>query len=216
MRILPLPVEPDLSSQPATKGLEPRAEAAWVAAAQAGDRAAFESLVLPCQAGMLRWLTHLTRDRAVAEELFQESLFKAFVSLAGFRGESRFSTWLASIARNTYLAWRKTQARRPDQVPISNGEDDIDPDLNIADDWMSVPVTPEELLWQQELAQAIENSLSTLPQPLREAFEQREQGGLSYAEIAQNQKVPVGTVRSRIHRAREAIAHDLKPLMENV
>ena len=219
MRILPLPVEPDLSSQtadqPASKGLEPRAEAAWVAAAQAGDRAAFESLVVPCQAGMLRWLTHLTRDRAVAEEIFQESLFKAYVSLAGFRGESRFSTWLASIARNTYLAWRKAQARRPDQVPISTGEEEVDPDLEIADDWMSLPVTPDERLWQQELAAAIENSLAALPQPLREAFEQREQGGLSYAEIAQHQQVPVGTVRSRIHRAREAIAHDLKPLMEN-
>lgn len=196
------------------KGHESRTEAALVAAAQAGDRLAFEALVLPCQAGILRWLARLTQDRPSAEEVFQESLFKAYVSLAGFRGESSFATWLASIARNTYLAWRKAQLKRPDNVPLSTGDDDIDAALETTDDWSQLPPTPEELFWQQELAGAIQKSLDALPESLREAFEQREQGGLSYAEIAQHQQVPVGTVRSRIHRAREAIAHDLKQLME--
>ena len=203
-----------MSRHPPAKGHEPRAEAALVAAAQSGDRSAFEALVLPCQAGILRWLTRLTQDRAAAEELFQESLFKAYVSLAGFRGDSSFATWLASIARNTYLAWRKAQQKRPDNVPISTGESDIDESLELADSWANMPSTPEEELWQQELAAAIQKSLDALPEPLRVAFEQREQEGLSYAEIAQHQQVPVGTVRSRIHRAREAIAHDLKHLME--
>ena len=196
------------------KGHETRAETALVAAAQAGDRSAFEALVLPCQAGILRWLTHLTQDRPAAEELFQESLFKAYVSLSGFRGEASFATWLASIARNTYLGWRKAQQKRPDHVPISTDEGDIDTSLELAEGWTQLPATPEEQLWQQELAAAIRKSLEALPESLREAFEQREQGGLSYAEIAQHQQVPVGTVRSRIHRAREAIAHDLKPMME--
>ena len=202
-------------SQPlSAKGREPCPETALVAAAQSGDRAAFEALVLSCQAGILRWLTRLTRDRPSAEELFQESLFKAYVSLAGFRGESSFATWLASIARNTYLAWRKAQLKRPDNISLNIAEADIDESLDLAEGWMSMPATPEEQLWQQELAAAIQKSLNGLPQSLREAFEQREQGGLSYAEIAQHQQVPVGTVRSRIHRAREAIAHDLKHMME--
>ena len=205
-----------MSAHSSAKGHESRSEAALVVAAQAGDRPAFEALVLPCQAGILRWLTRLTQDRPTAEEIFQESLFKAYVSLTGFRGESSFSTWLASIARNTYLTWRKAQLKRPDHVPLSTGDDDIDAGLEPTDDWSQLPPTPEELLWQQELAGAIQKSLDALPEPLREAFEQREQGGLSYAEIAQYQQVPVGTVRSRIHRAREAIAHDLKKLMETV
>lgn len=196
------------------KGQEARAETALVSAAQACDRQAFEALVLPCQGGILRWLTRLTQDRPTAEELFQESLFKAYVSIAGFRAESSFATWLASIARNTYLAWRKVQQQRPDSVPLSAGDDDMDENLALADGWAQLPPTPEEELWQQELAGAIRQSLAALPEPLREAFEQREQEGLSYAEIAQHQQVPVGTVRSRIHRAREAIAHDLKNLME--
>lgn len=196
------------------KGYEPRAEAALIAAAQGGDRAAFEALVLPCQGGILRWLTRLTQDQGAAEELVQESLFKAYVSLSGFRGESSFATWLSRIARNSYLAWRKALQKRPDSVPMSIGDGELDESLEPADGWAHLPPTPEELLWQQELAGAIQKSLAALPEPLREAFEQREQGGLSYAEIAQRQQVPVNTVRSRIHRAREAIAHDLKPLME--
>lgn len=200
------------------KDCEKRAEAALVSAAQAGDRQAFEALVLPCQGGILRWLTRLTRDRSAAEELLQESLFKAYVSLAGFRGESSFATWLARIARNTTLAWRKVQQQRPDNVSLDNGHGDGDLDMDEAlaqaEGWAQLPPTPEEQLWQQELAAAIQQSLAALPAPLREAFEQREQEGLSYAEIAQHQQVPVGTVRSRIHRAREAIAHDLKHLME--
>ena len=187
-----------------------------MSAAQAGDRQAFEALVLPCQGGILRWLTRLTRDRSAAEELLQESLFKAYVSLAGFRGESSFATWLARIARNTTLAWRKVQQQRPDNVPLGTDAGEVDEALAQAEGWTQLPPTPEEQLWQQELAAAIQQSLAALPAPLREAFEQREQEGLSYAEIAQHQQVPVGTVRSRIHRAREAIAHDLKHLMEPV
>lgn len=196
------------------KGHEPRAEEALIAAAQGGDRAAFEALVLPCQNAILRWLTRLTQDRPAAEELFQESLFKAYIALSGFRGESSFATWLSRIARNTFLAWRKALQQRPDTVPMSTGDDELDAALEPADGWSHHPPTPEEQLWQQELAGAIQKSLDALPESLREAFEQREQGGLSYAEIAQLQQVPVGTVRSRIHRAREAIAQDLKHLME--
>lgn len=200
---------------PAIHGFEPHTEAALITAAKGGDRKAFEALVISCQSRILRWLTRLTQDRPAAEELFQESLFKAYVSMAGFRGEASFSTWLSQIARRTYFAWRKSQLTRPDNVPFSTGDEDMDASLVMADGWSQAPPTPEEELWQQELASAIRKSLDALPEPLREAFEQREQGGLSYAEIAQHQNVPVGTVRSRIHRARDAIAQDLKPLLES-
>ena len=187
------------------------AETALVAAAQGGDRAAFEYLVMSCQARILRWLTRLTQNRAVAEELLQESLFKAFVSLHGFRAEASFSTWLAHIARNTFYAWKKEQGRRPDQDALD--EDTVAAEDGLVD-WPSHTESPETLLWQQELTQSLSQAMAELPQPLSQALSLREQEGLSYEEIAQIQQVPIGTVRSRIHRARESLSHTLKDLME--
>jgi RNA polymerase sigma-70 factor (ECF subfamily) len=187
------------------------AETALVAAAQGGDRAAFECLVMSCQARILRWLTRLTQNRAVAEELLQESLFKAFVSLHGFRAEASFSTWLAHIARNTFYAWKKEQGRRPDQDALD--EDTVAAEDGLVD-WPSHTESPETLLWQQELTQSLSQAMAELPQPLSQALSLREQEGLSYEEIAQIQQVPIGTVRSRIHRARESLSHTLKDLME--
>ena len=187
------------------------AETALVAAAQGGDRAAFECLVMSCQARILRWLTRLTQNRAVAEELLQESLFKAFVSLHGFRAEASFSTWLAHIARNTFYAWKKEQGRRPDQDALD--EDTVAAEDGLVD-WPSHTESPETLLWQQELTQSLSQAMAELPQPLSQALSLREQEGLSYEEIAQIQEVPIGTVRSRIHRARESLSHTLKDLME--
>jgi len=187
------------------------AETALVAAAQGGDRAAFECLVMSCQATILRWLTRLTQNRAVAEELLQESLFKAFVSLHGFRAEASFSTWLAHIARNTFYAWKKEQGRRPDQDALD--EDTVAAEDGLVD-WPSHTESPETLLWQQELTQSLSQAMAELPQPLSQALSLREQEGLSYEEIAQIQQVPIGTVRSRIHRARESLSHTLKDLME--
>ena len=187
------------------------AETALVAAAQGGDRAAFECLVMSCQARILRWLTRLTQNRAVAEELLQESLFKAFVSLHGFRAEASFSTWLAHIARNTFYAWKKEQGRRPDQDALD--EDTVAAEDGLVD-WPSHTESPETLLWQQELTQSLSRAMAELPQPLSQALSLREQEGLSYEEIAQIQQVPIGTVRSRIHRARESLSHTLKDLME--
>ncbi|MBP7917900.1 MAG: sigma-70 family RNA polymerase sigma factor [Rhodocyclaceae bacterium] len=201
-----MPANPDTR-----KGKEVVAETALVAAAQGGDRAAFECLVMSCQARILRWLTRLTQNRAVAEELLQESLFKAFVSLHGFRAEASFSTWLAHIARNTFYAWKKEQGRRPDQDALD--EDTVAAEDGLVD-WPSHTESPETLLWQQELTQSLSQAMAELPQPLSQALSLREQEGLSYEEIAQIQQVPIGTVRSRIHRARESLSHTLKDLME--
>lgn len=187
-------------------------ESTLIAAAKAGDRVAFECLVVACQSRILRWLTRLTRDRAVAEELLQETLFKAFVSLASFRGESAFVTWLARIARNTFLSWQKSQNRRPDQDSLEEG--DV-PALEAWSDWPSYGENPEQILWQQELSAELGAAMAGLPDVLRQALSLREEEGLSYDEIAQIQQVPIGTVRSRIHRARESLIQTLQPLMES-
>jgi len=164
-----------------------------------------------CQSRILRWLTRLTQDRAIAEELLQESLFKAFVSLSSFRGDASFATWLARIAHNTFLAWNKLNRRRPDQESLN---DDTVGSNDESVEWPSFSESPETLLWQQELSDSLGNAMTELPEVLRQALSLREQEGLSYEEIAQIQAVPIGTVRSRIHRARESLTHTLKGLME--
>ena len=195
------------------KGKEPSAEAELVAAAKAGDRCAFEALVLPRQSRLLRWLTRLTGDRAVAEEILQETIFKAFVSLSGFREESSVATWLSRIAKNTYLTWRKQQKRRPDQAVL---DDDTVVSEDHGSDWPSYSESPESYLWQQELRAALADAIAELPETWCQALTLREEEGLSYEEIAQIQAVPIGTVRSRLHRARESLSHTLHDLMEHV
>lgn len=195
------------------RGKEVQTEAELVAAAQAGDRFAFECLIMPLQSRMLRWLTRLSGDRAAAEEILQESLFKAFIALSGFRGESSFSTWLSHIARNTYSAWRKAQALRPDQTVL---DEDTATAADQLTDWPIRVESPEAQVWQQELQEALRSAMADLPEAWRQALTLREEEGLSYDDIAQIQKVPLGTVRSRIHRARESLAKTLHHLMEPV
>ena len=166
---------------------------------------------MPQQSRLLRWLTRLTQDRAVAEEILQETLFKAFVALQSFRAESSFATWLAHIAHNTYLSWRKAQARRPDLAAL---DDETVASEDQWTDWPTCAESPETQLWQRELKQALAIALLALPDTWRQAITLREDEGLSYDEIAHIQSVPVGTVRSRIHRARERLSQTLHGLME--
>lgn len=193
------------------KGKESRTESALVAAAKRGDRFAFECLIIPLQSRLLRWLTRLSGDRAIAEEVLQESLFKAYISLATFREDASFATWLARIARNTYFAWHKHHLRRPDNARLDDGIEDTVSDATI---WPTSVATPENNLWQQELSQAITKAMAELPATWCEALKLREEEGLSYEEIAQIQGVAIGTIRSRIHRARERLAKVLHSVME--
>ncbi len=135
------------------------------------------------------------------------------MSLSGFRGESSVATWLSRIAKNAYLTWRKQQERRPDQVVLD--DDTVASEENLSD-WPSCGESPESYLWQQELREGLADAIAALPETWRQALTLREEEGLSYDEIAQIQTVPIGTVRSRLHRARESLSLALHDLMEHV
>lgn len=177
---------------------------------QRGDKKAFELLVLKYQRKLMRLVSRLIRDQAEAEDVVQESFIKAYRALPQFRGDSAFYTWLYRIGINTAKNYLVTQARR---APTST-EADIE-EAETFDDGENLRDinTPESLLATKQIAQAINLSMEALPEELRTAITLREIEGLSYDEIAEAMSCPIGTVRSRIFRAREAIAEKLRPLL---
>lgn len=176
---------------------------------QRGDKKAFDLLVLKYQHKVANLISRYIRDQAEVFDVTQEAFIKAYRALPNFRGESAFYTWLYRVAINTAKNHLAAQARRPP------GED-IEADTAEQMD-MGAPLkdtdTPERLALQREIAQTIQKALDDLPQDLRTAITLRELEGLSYEEIAQAMDCPIGTVRSRIFRAREAIDARLKPLL---
>ena len=182
---------------------------ALVERVQRGDKKAFDLLVLKYQHKVANLISRYIRDQAEVFDVTQEAFIKAYRALPNFRGESAFYTWLYRVAINTAKNHLAAQARRPP------GED-IEADTAEQMD-MGAPLkdtdTPERLALQREIAQTIQKALDDLPQDLRTAITLRELEGLSYEEIAQAMDCPIGTVRSRIFRAREAIDARLKPLL---
>lgn len=170
--------------------------------ARAGERAAFDLLVERYQRRLLRLVLRLLRDQAEAEDVVQETFLRAYRALPRFRGDAAFYTWLYRIAlngaRNTILRRRQRAAPAPSQLPA--------PVREIG--------TPESMLLSKQVMQTIDAALEALPLELRTAIVLREIEGLSYEEIAQIMECPLGTVRSRIFRAREAIARRLRPLLD--
>lgn len=173
--------------------------------ARAGERAAFDLLVARYQRRLLRLVLRLLRDPAEAEDVVQETFLKAYRALPRFRGEAAFYTWLYRIAlngaRNAILRRRQRSAPHgvaPSQLPAPV------PEIG----------TPESMLLSKQVMLAIDAALEALPLELRTAIVLREIEGLSYEEIAQIMECPLGTVRSRIFRAREAIARRLRPLLD--
>ena len=173
--------------------------------ARAGERAAFDLLVARYQRRLLRLVLRLLRDPAEAEDVVQETFLKAFRALPRFRGEAAFYTWLYRIAlngaRNAILRRRQRGASHgvaPSQLPAPV------PEIG----------TPESKLLSKQVMLAIDAALAALPLELRTAIVLREIEGLSYEEIAEIMECPLGTVRSRIFRAREAIARRLRPLLD--
>jgi RNA polymerase sigma-70 factor (ECF subfamily) len=168
---------------------------------QRGDRRAFDLLVIRYQQRILKLIMRYVRDPAEAQDVAQEAFIKAFRALPSFRGESAFYTWLYRIAINTAKNHLVSLQRRPVDYDL----DLQDPDNYEYNSLLRDDDTPEGLAMQEELRQAVERAIASLPEELRTAIMLRELDGLSYEEIAQAMDCPVGTVRSRIFRAREAI-----------
>jgi len=174
-----------------------------------GDKGAFDLLVLKYQHKIVKLVMRYVRDPSEAMDVAQEAFLKAYRAMATFRGDSAFYTWLYRIAINTAKNHLVAAKRRPvdfeldlqdpDQYELSNRLKDID--------------TPEGLLLSNEIREAVEDAIRGLPEDLRTAILLREIEGMSYEEIAEAMTCPVGTVRSRIFRAREAIDKRLQPLV---
>ncbi|MBR7781963.1 RNA polymerase sigma factor RpoE [Undibacterium luofuense] len=177
---------------------------------QRGDKKAFELLVSKYQRKLMRLVSRLVYDQAEAEDVVQEAFIKAYRALPNFRGESAFYTWLYRIGINTAKNHLVTQGRK---APTST-DADVDEAEGFADaDGLKDINTPESLLLSKQIAQTVNAAMHALPEELRNAITLREIEGLSYDEIAEVMLCPIGTVRSRIFRAREAIAEKLRPLL---
>lgn len=177
---------------------------------QNGDRPAFDLLVRKYQFKIGNLISRYVFDHAEVEDIAQEVFVKAYRAIPRFRGESAFYTWLYRIAVNTAKNHLVSQGRRPpgSDIDVSDAES-LESGRNLRE-----IATPEASLFSNELAKAVVSALRGLPEDLREALTLRELEGLSYEEIAVAMDCPIGTVRSRIFRAREAIDKDLKPLLD--
>jgi len=178
--------------------------------AQKGDKRAFELLVLKYQRKLARLLSRMVRDPAEIEDITQESFIKAYRALPQFRGESAFYTWLYRIAVNTAKNYLVARGRRaPTTTGFSSEEAEGFEDAELLRDI----ATPDAELQTKQIANAVNKAVEALPEELRTAITLREIEGLSYEEIAQMMDCPIGTVRSRIFRAREAIAEKIRPML---
>jgi len=177
---------------------------------QRGDKKAFDVLVLKYQQRIISLVSRFVRDPSEAMDVTQEAFIKAYRALPKFRGDSAFYTWLYRIASNTAKNYLATQARRP---PNDDVEADTAEQLDVGSR-LKEYATPEHLMLEEEMINTIREAVEDLPEELRTAITLRELEGLSYEEIAQAMDCPIGTVRSRIFRAREAIDIRLKPLLE--
>jgi RNA polymerase sigma-70 factor (ECF subfamily) len=190
------------------------ADALLVARVKQGDARAFEMLVVKYQRRIERLIGRMVRDVDLVQDIAQETFIRAYRALPQFRGESAFYTWLYRIAVNT--AKKALVELRRDPVMLESsmrGGDDGD-ETSRAENELSDAETPESLLAGKEVAAAVNAAIDALSEDLRQAITLREIEGLSYEEIADVMNCPIGTVRSRIFRAREAIATRLRPLLD--
>ena len=178
---------------------------------QQGDKAAVDLLVIKYQHKIIQLVNRYVKDPSEAQDVAQETFIKAYRALGDFRGDSAFYTWLYRIAINTAKNYLVSRARRSSnyQVDIQDAEAiENAPQLQGMD-------TPERLLLNQEIIDTIKTAIDQLPEEMRTAIMLREFEGMSYEEIAVAMDCPVGTVRSRLFRAREAIDIKLNPLLEH-
>lgn len=181
-----------------------------VVRAQRGDKRAFELLVEKYQRKLARLLSRFIRDPAEVEDVTQEAFIKAYRALPAFRGDSAFYTWLYRIGINTAKNYLMAMGRR---APTSTEVEAEEAEGFEEGEQLRDINTPESVLLSNEIAQTVNNTIEGLPEELRRAIQMREIEGMSYEDIAQAMDCPIGTVRSRIFRAREAIAEQLRPLL---
>lgn len=187
-------------------------DAELVARVQRGDKKAFDLLVIKYQRKIMRLLSRMIRDQSEIEDVAQEAFIKAYRALPQFRGDSAFYTWLYRIAINTARNWLASSSRRPSAPNAVENEDGET--FNETDNLTDIS-TPESMAASREIAETVNAAIEGLPEELRTAIVLREIEGMSYEDIAQSMGCPIGTVRSRIFRAREAVAARLRPLLGN-
>ncbi len=178
---------------------------------QRGDKRAFDLLVLKYQHKILGLIVRFVRDPHEAQDVAQEAFIKAYRALANFRGDSQFYTWLYRIAINTAKNYLVSRGRRPPESDVSAEDAEfMDGDHGLKD-----IESPERLMLRDEIEATVHRAIAALPEDLRTALTLREFDGLSYEDIAAVMQCPVGTVRSRIFRAREAVDKALQPLLQD-
>ena len=182
-----------------------------VARAQRGDKQAFELLVEKYQRKLARLLSRFIRDPAEVEDVTQEAFIKAYRALPAFRGDSAFYTWLYRIGINTAKNYLMAMGRR---APTSTEVEAEEAEGFEEGEQLRDINTPESMLLSSEIARTVNATIEQLPEELRTAIQMREIEGMSYEDIAKAMDCPIGTVRSRIFRAREAIAEQLRPLLD--
>ena len=176
-----------------------------------GDQQAFNLLVVKYQRKLSRLLSRFIRDQAEVEDVTQEAFIKAYRALPAFRGDSAFYTWLYRIGINTAKNYLMAMGRR---APTSTEVEAEDAEGFEEGEQLRDINTPESVLLSNEIAETVNSTIEQLPEELRRAIQMREIEGMSYEDIAQAMDCPIGTVRSRIFRAREAIAEKLRPLLD--
>jgi RNA polymerase sigma-70 factor (ECF subfamily) len=190
-------------------------DADLVARVQRGDQKAFEMLVVKYQRRIERLIARMIRDVDLVEDIAQETFIRAYRALPGFRGESAFYTWLYRIAVNTAKKAMIGLTRNPifTEAAMGGARDDDENSPGVDRD-LSDGETPESVLASRQVAEAVNAAVAALSEDLRQAITLREIEGMSYEEIAELMNCPIGTVRSRIYRARESIATRLRPLLD--
>jgi RNA polymerase sigma-70 factor (ECF subfamily) len=181
-----------------------------VVRAQRGEKHAFNLLVTKYQRKLARLISRLVRDPAEVEDVTQEAFIKAYRALPQFRGESAFYTWLYRIGVNTAKNFLMSQGRR---APTTTEKDAEEAETFDDAEQLRDINTPESVMMSRQVAATVNAAMARLPEELRTAITLREIEGLSYDEIAELMNCPIGTVRSRIFRARESIAAELRPLL---
>ena len=204
------------STPPAAPPASPPTDQMLVERTVAGDQRAFELLVIKYQRRIQRLIGRMVRDQDLVEDIAQETFIRAYRALAQFRGESQFYTWLYRIAVNTAKKALVDLKRDPtiSESALRSGSDDDD-ETSVMENELTSAETPETIMAAKEIAAAVNSAMEALPDELRQAVTLREIEGLSYEEIAEVMNCPIGTVRSRIFRAREAISAKVRPLLEN-